>query len=149
MLLKIFSQVIFFFSLVIIAASGTENPRKKFVTFAVKCIIQGDTPQIRFFLLLVFYKLKKSRGQKPFKTSALAQNGRSVIGRKFYDAHHSQISLCKRWRVCVYAILYINYTYMKIEKPWNHQQKKKKKQLHNVWKSPKMSHLNLQRAEMA
>ena len=95
MLLKIFSQVIFFFSLVIIAASGTENPRKKFVTFAVKCIIQGDTPQIRFFLLLVFYKLKKSRGQKPFKTSALAQNGRSVIGRKFYDAHHSQISLCK------------------------------------------------------
>ena len=64
MLLKIFSQVIFFFSLVIIAASGTENPRKKFVTFAVKCIIQGDTPQIRFFLLLVFYKLKKNQEVK-------------------------------------------------------------------------------------
>ena len=64
MLLKIFSQVIFFFSLVIIAASGTENPRKKIVTFAVKCIIQGDTPQIRFFLLLVFYKLKKIKRSK-------------------------------------------------------------------------------------
>ena len=97
MLLKIFSQVIFFFFASDNCRFRDRKSEEKICNFCGSSVLSKETHhKFDFFLLLVFYKLKKSRGQKPFKTSALAQNGRSVIGRKFYDAHHSQISLCKR-----------------------------------------------------